>query len=287
MRETARVPLNSLDVFEETRKRAKANLGKLDTNCYMGAAALAEPVSSKRASIQEFEQGFLVFIDEGAYDRLFYFLQHGQDAPFPALCVDKPVVLEELDSNDRRQAEIADLGERLAAQGWKLYARNLQVAAKLQEEAEKIREASAAALAKVAANGIGLCPPDERLATDIVRLWKDHLRTTDVPGQHFSFLDDPEQHVVCAVDANGVLCGVNWWEYRNRTCEIRHTVTHPDYLHRGIAFAMLTHSLTTACEHGCEQAITYIDDENVKSLGLYAKAGITPNGRTSTQFILE
>jgi len=287
MTSISRQKIASVEQLDNMRKQYKERLGGLDTNCYSGITSLADSIEAERVAVSLTEQGLLVFVDEGSYERLFYYLRKQNTDCFPRVSAAKPTVLEELDSSGRRGAYIELLGERLAASGWRMLARNLQVSSALDGRRTEIEASFQASKEGIMSQGLRLGLGTRENSDEVIHLWKQYLRPSDIPRIHLAFAEDENQRVICAINDQGAVCGVNWWSYRGLTCEVRHTVTHPDYLHRGIAYSLLMASLYAACQDGCAQATTFIDQENSKSLHLYEKAGITVNGRTSTQFLLD
>ena len=284
MTTACRTLLESVDSFDGLRAALKGRCGRLDTNCKMGGSALADAISRREARYTEHDRGLLVYIDEGRYERVYYFVACGAD--FPEAASDKLLVIEELDVNGRRADYLQALGDKLAARGWRRQACNLQVERRLGEgDAPEIEQALARAEERLAAGGLELAMCDESMVAQVHGLWHAHLKPTDVPRAHFGFMEDPGQRVICAVDGAGRVCGVNWWEFGNGACEIRHTVTAPDCYRRGIGYAVLMAAMHDAVAHGARKAMTYIDEDNCRSIALYGKSGIVANGRTSTQFV--
>ena len=106
-----------------------------------------------------------------------------------------------------------------------------------------------------------------------------------MPREHLDFADDASQNVVCVLDEKGHVAGVHWWKVSGASCELRHTVTHPDHYRKGVGSYMINRSLASALSAGCRSAYTFIDAENSRSLRMYDKLGLAPNGHRSFQFI--
>ena len=297
--------LDTIKTYEEYKalyKRTKARLRGMDSNCLLPGRTIRECLAQGDLYYMELPQGAALFIDEERYIRLYYYLDMEQ--PFPDLRCDKLLLLEEVDSNDRRKAYLDRLLPILRNAGYTLEAHNLQVEIYLPDHMEQIRAQYEKAAETIRANGLRAVyySAEEQpggaaneqpggaaagLYTEILDLWSKYLKPSDVPVTHTRFDRDREQVVLCVLDEPGRVCGVNWWIFRGTTSEIRHTVTHPGHYRKGIGNYMMLRALTDAAEHGCHLAIGYADVTNDKSLGMLEKSGFYKNGKESLQFVLE
>jgi len=280
--------MKQITSFEEYRRihgAVKAGHEKLETNCSMTSSGLRAIIEDGVVLYEEVEQGLILYVDERSYYRVIYFLDPGM--PLPDMRKEKSVSIEELDSNGRRRAYLDGFFGRLESAGWKRTAHNLCVEGNLGEMAAWVEDEFPRRADLLSARGLTLAPCTSRHVDAAIALWHDYLHMTDIPSEHLAFMGDEEQHVTCVLNADDQVCGVNWWSINGARCEIRHTVTDPGYYNQGLAYTMVLEALHEAVKAGCRIAYTYIDEVNYRSLALFEKLGIVPNGRTTTQYLLE
>jgi len=281
------IELTGYESFHEAYAAEKRRLGPLNSNCLLPKRTIAEALLRGRVFLRHTESGLAVYAEEGdpaPFADLYYFLADGE--ALPDLSIDRPVLLEELDSNGRRAAYLDAMLPKLTAAGFSLIAENVlvEIGSAFGEEAA---EGLAAAEAGYAERGyrVELDPTgDAREAA--FALWRAHLKPTDLPPWHFAV--DPEQgmHLVCLLDAHGEVAGVNWWMVKEQVCEIRHTVTRPDCLRQGIGSFLIRYALQNAAKTGIRSAYTFIDVNNLRSLAMYEKIGFVRTGKISRQYLL-
>ena len=275
----------SVEQVDELRRALAERVGKLRTNLTLGPGRISCAIERGMVRYEARPESLLVFKDEGAFELVYYYLAECE--AFPRMTWEKPVVIEEIDQGGVNTAWREAFARALRDRGWRLAAANLQVAMDLSDgegEIDALLERSSAALRE---RGLSFEECGTERADEVVALWREHLKATDVPADHFGFAGDASQNVVCVVDGEGSLCGVNWWRCAGRTCEVRHTVTVPDRQRQGIGLAMLAYTLDAARRAGCTRAYTYIDEENTRSLALYGKCGFSENGRSARQYVLD
>lgn len=277
--------VTEIQQYKDLVKEIKGKFGRLDTNCMSGSRGMETPISKGTVSCETVPGGILFYVDEGMYLRLYYHL--GKGAMFPRLTAPKPVLLEEPDNCDRRKEYLDGLFARAGGQGFEKVALNLMVSRNPAAEKDAVKEQYLSACRRIEENGFCVTDCMPGMEDDVLDLWKNHLKTTDIPEEHLNFSGDETQRVVCAVDREGHVKGVNWWQIRGRNCEIRHTVTAPDSYKKGIGYALVMAALADAADMGCSNAFTYISDVNYRSLGMYSKAGMAVNGKVSYQYMLK
>lgn len=276
--------IETIEQFKALKTKAKELHGKLDTNCYLTNGGMESIMRVQNLYYAEFEQGLVLYADEGSYYRILYFLDSSQ--PLPDMRQDKMIEIEEPDSFGRRAKYLDAFFAKLEAAGWKRVARNVQVSSTLQDKAEQITSDYEGALQAVEVQGLHLVNCPERHADRVVELWRGWLHETDIPIEHVHFLDDPKQRVVVVLNDDDFVCATNWWRFAGKSCEIRHTVTDPAFYQRGLGYLLQCAAMKDALDNGCTSIFTYIDDTNYRSIKMFEKAGIVENGRTTVQYAL-
>ena len=274
-------PVGSLEQYKALVKAVKQQFPGIRTNNIQLNAAMAPYIGGGRLFYKEYEKGLVFYLDEGQWYELTYFWDPA-GAPV-SFRQDKPVIAGEYyRGGTSRAAE-----NFLEQAGFRKYRTNLQVEILLNtgegtEEAVKAEHEKRIRRMKDQGFTFQLCE-DDVLIEQILGLWDGYLELGDVPQDHRT--RHPEDRILCVFDREK-LAGVNWWSNSKNSSEGRHTVTHPDYYHRGIASAMLGLWCRDAAKAGAKKAFTWINETNVRSLGLYRKAGFCENGRKSIQYIV-
>ena len=280
------LPLSDYSEFKKLYETAKNNIGKPDTNCLFPGTVVKDGIRQEILYYRVFPEGLVLFLDEGNLYRVYYFLDSSK--PIPDLSCGKTLLIEELDNNNRREEYLNSFAEKLTRSGFYLESRNIQFEINLAEKQQWIRDEYARALHRIESNGFSFTvQPDHEQAEQVLEIWKNNLKPTDVPLSHTRFETDDEQSVVCVVDRDGRVCGTLWWINRGNYCEIRHIVTHPDHYRKGISNFTMLYSFMRASENGSKIVISYMDVHNENSILMHKRAGMTQNGKVSLQFILE
>lgn len=278
--------LKSGEQFKALYQAQKQLHGKLVSNCLLPGKTVQEALSRGTLYAKELPDGFVLYGREGeeaSFYTLYYFLK--PEAEMSDLASDLPVLLEEPDANDRRAAYLSELEGRLDRVGFLRIAKNVLV--EIAPDAVAQNEERFAALAETyRLNGWKIVvDPHGTQLEEAFALWRAHLKPTDLPQGHFS-TDTAETHIVCVLDRDGSVIGVNRWETHDGICEIRHTVTRPDSLRKGIGTFLILYALKQAASDGMRTAFTYIDEKNVRSLAMYEKIGFRRTEKTCRQYLL-
>lgn len=277
--------LKDIEQYKKLKGEAKDKLGKLSSNCFLTSGGMAAIIERQPVLYEVYDQGVVFYIDEGTYYRAFYFLD--SEKGLPEMRQDKLVEIEEPDSNGRRSTYLMQFFQELEQAGWKRIARNIQVSSTLAERSQQIERDYQDALDAAAGQGFSIANCPKRHAARVVELWSTFLHETDIPAEHVNFADDPSQRVVVVLNDDDYVCATNWWRWQGGQCEIRHTVTDPAYYKRGLGYLLQCAAMKDALDNGCRTVFTYIDDRNYRSIGMFEKAGIVANGKTTVQYGLQ
>lgn len=278
--------INDYSVFSIQYKTLKENIENICTNCLLPGKIIRDAIEKKDTYYQKIPEGLLIFIDEGNQYSVFYFLD--QSKPFPILTSNKLLLIEELDSENRRKEYLEQQTKKLKDAGFKLAAYNYQFQINLAEQKQLIQNEFLSASNKL--NNAGFtssCNLTNYQIDQVINLWKSSLRPTDIPYDHLNFNTQSNQYVVCVLDQMKNVCGTLWWTYKGNICEIRHIVTRPDCYRKGISNYTMLYSFLRAMETGSKIVVSYVDKENNKSIFMHLKAGMKKNGKISLQFINE
>ena len=275
--------IRSVEEYKEAVRSNKQRLTAVMKNAVLMTNAIAGYISRGKLFRETCDNGLLLFLDEEAYYKLYYFWEEGK--PLIGLRREKPVLVEELSSRGSRDEEIREREPFLFGGGFEYKKNNLQVEflpgsddCGLMREAEERRS-------RLEASGIALRYGEEKDMPEITKLWREYLDMTDIPGEHLHLTEDDK--VLCAVDPSGRIVSTHWWRNTVSSSEGRHTVTHPDFYRRGLASALLTEWCADARKQGIRRCSTWITDTNHRSLAMYDKLGFRPNGRTSRIYLLQ
>ena len=271
--------------FVDLYSRTKLNLGRLNSNCLIPGKVLPETIKKGDIYYEEFPTGFVLFSSVDApfgFYKVFYFFTDFEK--FPDIKSDLPLLIEELDSNNKRAKYLESFIPKLESAGFHKSAENniyeiCDINSDIISDYE-FREK------KLLNDGFTIkSNPDPENFNSIINMWDCYLKQTDVPYEHKQYSQENAAHIVYMVSPGNEICGVNWWNLSNTNCEIRHTVTKPDYYRKGIGTCMILYALRHAYLKGYKTAYTYIDAENDKSINMYQKIGFNKNGKISRQFI--
>lgn len=182
--------------------------------------------------------------------------------------------------------------EELKAQGYRLAARNKMLRRRVPragspEEKDFVsRHLRWVGCQTLMSLGLRLeycdCP---ELAEKVNALWKSQLKPSDIPAEHLDFIDDPQTMVLCAMDDAGNVAGAAWLRFSGSNAEKRHIVTAPEWRRKGVAYALENAVLAECILNGSVSLNTWVDEQNLPSLGLHEKMGYGDTGAVSYQFI--
>ena len=265
------------DLYQKFRQRSE----KICSNCLLPQKTIAEALTDSEIYWEEYPQGLVLFTKHQAperYLKLYYFLR--DISAFPDISADCPLILEEPDAGGKREEYIRRFTDSLLAAGFTKVSENVMVerscdVTSLSSEMEK-------RITLLVADGcrIVMDPIDIDLS-EVTGLWKKCLKPTDLPACHLTAPVSENAHIVCVLDRENGVCGVNWWECCGRVCEIRHTVTRPDFRRKQIGSTMILYAAEQARTSLCRTAYTYIDEKNTASMNMYEQIGFRKNGKKS------
>lgn len=273
--------IEHINEYKALLRANKQRLGTVNTNCMLMTCDMARYIEEGRLFADVFEDGLLVWIDEGIRNNLYYFLRPG--AQLPDLRGSKSVLIEEMDRSGSRSAYFSEFEPRLFSAGFSLNRLNLQVERTLTESPES----SGVIEAQLHADGFSLnrCVSGN-VPGDVFALWKAHLDPLDIPQDHL-VLHTGESILNLIDRSTGCIAATIWWHHSGRSSECRHIVTNPHFLRQGLAGALLSLWFEDAAHAGATRLLTWINEANVPSLSLFRKHGFSENGRTSRQYLLK
>lgn len=274
----------SLEESVQAAREWKQGPGRSLTNCVFLKQTLAEYAAQDRLFCRRGEDSLLFLGDEGAYFQVFYYLR--EDGAFPVFPHDKPLVVNELDRNGEQLPHIRRIEEKLRTVGFELESRNLYMGIDLRRHEDALRRLYAENEDGLRRQGFRFAVPEgEEQREQVRRLWREHLKPTDIPFAHYAAPNGGGE-LCCVTDASGTVCAVIWWDSRKKTSEWRHIVTHPAYLRRGLALALLSRWAVAALDAGCTEGYSWCEERNLASIRLQEKLGSRFNGKRSLQYLL-
>lgn len=277
--------IQTLSEYKEILRQNKSKRCHVATNCYLMAGAMEEYIIKGCLFAAEYDDGLIIFIDEGNYFNLYYFWESGM--PLPNLKQDKPVMIEELNNNGSRDDYLSQFEQLLFQAGFSLYKHNLQVVAILKDgEQDRYISIYEEKKKRLKAQGFRIEPcMNEACMKQVVSLWESALDSTDIPQSHKIF--NPDNRVFCIFDSENKLCAAKWWHIGGKTSEGRHVVTNKEFERKGLGSTIQLAWITDGFNFGVERYMTWISDTNEASLAMHKKAGFLCNGRSSKQYILK
>ena len=276
--------IHNLDEYKEILRLNKERIGKVEKNCYLMAGAMNKYIIEERLYVETYENGIVLYIDEGRYYNMYYFWK--TNCEMADFRQDKPVLIEELDNNGSRTEYIKNIEQFFLDVGFEEFKNNLQLEMSLKDKEKDIENLLSKKMLKLSEYNLQLefCSDDDILKKSI-KLWQNSLDATDVPQEHMSLgLDDK---LVCILNEERKVVTTHWWRNTKKNSEGRHTVTDSEYFQRGLASTLLLVWCQDAIKQGAERCFTWVSDINVRSLAMYKKIGFVPNGRSSKQYILK
>ena len=272
--------------FKTLFKEEKERRGKLVSNCLLPTKAVSKALAEGNVYVRKLPQGLALLCEEGKnapYYKLFYFF--GEDSEMTGLRADKPVLLEEPDMKDRRAAYLSVLQERLERAGFKKVAKNYVVEIGIPQPKENTEKFLALQEQMNERGYRTVVDPTGKQLEEAFALWRGFLKPTDLPQEHFE-IGKNGAHLVCLLDRNDKVCGVNRWETHDGVCEIRHTVTSPDCLRQGIGNYLSLFVLEYAVKEQARVGIGFFDETNFRSIAMLEKVGFRRSGKIILQYIL-
>lgn len=272
------------DLVRATKRRLG---GKVRSNCLLMSSYFALPASEGRLFCDVLDNGLLVYLDEGSYLTMYYFWNPG--AGLEVVRQEKPVIVEELAPSGAIDPATRLFYERA---GLRKMRTNLQYALDVDgqsERSEALAERCQSALDHAREQGFVLrpCISVEQQA-EVLALWEQELELGDVPADHRDFIERGDGSVVYVAEREGALAGTYWWKDERRTVRsVRHIVTSPLFVRRGIASALLATCVQDAQARGMRQLVTWIASSNRASIGMHEKFGFVATGRLAEQYVLD
>ncbi len=274
--------IKDIQAYKELIRANKQRQGTVDTNCFLMPSAFERWIAQGDLYAAEYDNGVVLYADEGAYYTLYYFWKSGE--PFADFTRGKPVVVEELNNRGARDGYLQRIEPLLYGAGFTHFKTNLQLERGLTDAAE-IAALAEEKQAQLSAGQLHctycVTAADMRR---VVALWESALDVADIPLDHKRVSDDAK--VLCVMTADGRLAAASWWKHTNSTSESRHIVTDSAFYRQGLASTMLSVWLEDACRAGVSRCFTWISEHNFRSLSMYEKMGFVRNDRTSKQYIL-
>ena len=263
-----------------------ARHGTCNSNCLLIGGKILDAIPKGRLFYRTFSHGLVLYRDEGNYYEASYFWKKNQ--PLDDLRADKDISVIEISTNNRQDAYPAQLKPNLEAAGFERFRRTLQFELNVPEAWKTLEPAYIEQLARAEANGFILrdpVPPELRKA--VADLWESRLDAMTVSlSQKECLIAGTSGHAVCLTAPDGTVSSSYWWQTARTSAEGWHIVTHPSFAQQGLAILLLMHAVKKLNDNGIRRLITYIGDDNFKSINLHREIGFTGNGRTAVQFIL-
>lgn len=275
-------PIGAEESLEKIRE-AKQDFGRTQTNCFFPRQALTAYAADKRLRFYHSRDALLFLGEEGDYAQVYYFLRQG--SVFPTVLHEKPLVVTELDANGKQSAHIREAEAALLPAGFHLESRNLCLWIDLKSQEQRLRAELAEAEERLARRGYRYASGEEEAQREqILRLWREHLKPTDIPFSHYDYRRNGR--LVCLVDEAGTVCSVIWWEGSKKASEWRHLVTNPAFLHQGLAYTLVNKWAVCALDEGYLSGFSWCEEHNRASYLLQEKLGSRYLGGQSLQYLL-
>ena len=277
--------LTSTEEYKTLIKTIKTRFGKVDTNCILMSGSMEPYIREERLYVRHYPNGIVLYVDEGEYYEAYYFWNPA--APLGDLRADKSISVVEANNAGKRDEYIARMEKKLQEAGFVFFKVTTQLELSVPAVWEREEQAFLRQKDELSAGGFQLLSPvPSELAAPVVELWERELDAMDIPVDHKTFLDRPEDRTACVVQ-NGQLAAAYWWRLGRTSAEGRHIVTNPGFTRRGLASLLLRFCIGTMAQDRFSRLITYVSDDNTSSLKLHEKVGFRANGKTNKQFILK
>jgi len=255
----------------------KARFEKVSRNSLTMLSEMGGRIAAKDVSFEWLDNGLLIFLNEGRYYNLHYYMKEG--CLIPEMDCGMPVLVEEPEISTEKMAQKETV---LLSSGFSLYRRNLHVLKDLNESDSGFAVSEEALEFRYADMSYADSLMQDYLTRSSV-LWFDYLNDTDIPKDHLSVHEG--DHMICALDQSDEIVAVHWWHNSGANSDGRHTVTRPVCYRKGSASALIAQWCTSASHENARRAFTWISDKNDKSLNLYSKMGFRQSGKAVRQYI--
>lgn len=260
------------DLYLEAKRK-----GLKYTNFYMMLRDLQPKLKDKKISYFYDDKCLILLVDNILFTDIFYF--RNDEDYFIEIKENKPLCISE------GSKELFSNKSKFSKWGYLLESINKQIVMDLRNNERDIKQKYNELYLKYSADGYVLRKViSEKEAENVKKIWLEGLKITDIPADHYNFLNDDEMNVIAIFDGD-IICSVIWFSEKNGVSEGRHTTTNPDYYHRGLGTFMTYAWLYRSLIDGCTIAKGWIEDSNTKSKEMHRKIGFVENGFISRQYI--
>lgn len=276
--------IESIEQYQGLIAGLRSKHGRMNTNCFSMNDYFIPFIEDGRLFYEEYPSGACVFMDEGTYYNLYYFLD--PDAPFPEISLDKPVLIGEMNSGTARDAYIESAGKMFSAAGFRpfktdhLYSFSIKDHPDREEKLESLyaplREEGGYEMSEVR---------NQETLDEMIRLWESELDLMDIPAAHRRLPAPGGNAELFCLKHDGKVIGTYYVELQKSNSVGWHVVTAPGYTGRGIGRLMLLTGAGYVAANGSRNLTTWISDENERSIAVHERAGFTKLSRTAVQFI--
>lgn len=272
--------VNSLEEYKAIIKDNKTKHKHIDTNSFLMKKDIEEMIEAGSFYVEAYSSGIAFFSDEGTYYKCYYHVE--SEMEFPLMLPDKPVVIDELDKEGRRSAHISRSEVKFHQKGFSYYRTNRQYEKALCSRTSAEKELSGAFhMVFVTAS------KDERqmdCMQQSVMLWDQNLELADIEKSHRTLKEG--SGIVCITSPDKRVVSTEWFHNEGGRSEGRHTVTDPEFRGCGFAKALLYEWCSRAYEAGMKKAVTWIAEDNARSVRLHKSVGFMETGTVCRQYIL-
>ena len=218
------------------------------------------------------EDALYVIMDEGPYDKLYYYRQLGSDLH---ISHSKRLIIEELDNQNRKEAYRKELEKDLFRSGFRYVKKAILFDVKASElPIEESWNDSR----------VTLCTT-EKHRDEVIELWDKYMDPFDVTLDHRNFLDDPEVLVYVVLEQDEVVSTLYVTDQKSRS-QAYHLATREDQRGKGLASVIYRYWYYDMAKRGVKTYYSWIDEENKGSIRLHERLGFHDNGKTSVQYCL-
>ena len=237
-----------------------------------------EYCDSNRLFYEQKEDALFVYADEINYYELFYMAK--DDARLSDAGKEKDVLINE--AKLLKNEGPVSYNKNYLKNGFKVRSVNYQFINDLTANSTLIESEHQNVIAL-------LNDPDHQIACeeqsdrkDVKDLWLRGLKNTDIPASHFV-----KGSILTLSDTHGSLIGAGWYDAINeRDIEWRHIVVDENARGKGFGRLITLHFLFLALKQNRKRAISWIEENNTRSMNMHEKLGFRKTNRISIQYII-
>ena len=272
--------ISDYSALESLIRDYKQNNDDLINNLPFDRRIFSSYIDEDRLYLIENDNGICILADDINYYLLYYLLDRNNNIPV-INPMDRTILLNEYyvekylkDDMDYEKCIFDD-------SGFIVESKNYQLEINLKDKENEIKSRCEDYRLMLKEYGYDVEDIVDEYNEEISLLWKDNLKITDIPYEHYY-----NGNNICIKD-DGKIVACAWYRNSRTVSEWRHVVVDERYRGKKLASALLYLWMNRLIEENIYRGFTWVEKDNEISLSLHKKMGFVTNGRISIQYILK